>query len=128
MLECKQDDAAIDLILTLTENVSLDDPNYLFVFTHVLTKDVIAFVLTPEDDLSSYQSRFNQFTINPITLFAGFQPGVWGYAVYEQTSSSNINPALTGAPLEYGQLLLSRAVDFAFTKYDSPTSFKTYNG
>lgn len=128
MLECKQDDTAIDLILTLTENVSLDEPNYLFVFTHILTKDVIAFVMTEENDLSSYPTRFNQFTINPITLFAGFQPGVWSYTVFEQTSSTNIDPAQTGAPLEYGQLLLNRVIDFAFTKYDSPTSFKTYNG
>lgn len=128
MLEFKQDDTAVDLILTLTENVSLNQPSYLFVFTHVLTKDVVAFVKTEADDLSNYPDRYNKFTINPTILFAGYQPGVWGYTVYEQASPTNISPALSGAPLEYGQLLLKRAINFAFTKYDSPTSFKTYNG
>jgi hypothetical protein len=128
MLECKQDDTDIELIVTLTENISLTEPNFLFVFTHILTKDVIAFVMTEQDDESNYPNRYNQFTIDPSTLFAGYQPGVWNYTVYEQVSSTNTDPTLTGAPVEYGQLLLNRATDFAFTKYDSPTSFKTYNG
>jgi hypothetical protein len=128
MLECKQDDTAVDLIVTLTENVSLPDPNYLFVFTHVLTKDVVAFVKAPTDDLSNYPDRYNMFLINPAALFYGLQPGMWQYAIYEQADPTNIDPSLTGAPLEFGQLLLNRSVDFAFTKYDSPTSFKTYNG
>lgn len=128
MLEFKQDDTATNLIVTLTENVTIQEPNYLFVFTHVLTKDVVAFVKTEADDLSDYPGRYNKFLIDPAVLFAAYQPGVWQYSVYQQTSPSNLEPALSQGALEFGQLLLNRAVDFAFTKYDSPTSFKTYNG
>lgn len=130
MLEFKQDDETADLILTLTENVSVDTPYYLFVFTHVVTKDVVVFLLGETDDASDYTDRYNWFTIAPVTLFAGFQPGVWDYQVFEQTDSANLDPALTGAVLESGQLLLNRATAsaFAFDLYESPTSFKTYNG
>lgn len=128
MLEFKQNDTATELILTLTENVTLDQPVYLFVFTHVLTKDVVAFLQLETDDQSNYPDRYNQFTVDPAALFAGMQPGVWDYQVYEQASTSNLNPLISGGVLEYGQLLLNRAVDFAFAQYNSPTSFKTYNG
>jgi hypothetical protein len=128
MLKCKQDDTAVDLIVTLTENVSISQPNYLFVFVNIVTKDVVAFVKLESDDESDYPDRYNQFTIDAATVFAGYQPGYWDYTVYEQEDSANLDPALSGALLENGQLLLSRAVDFEYNKYDSPTSFKTYNG
>src|SRR4051812_47531112 len=102
MLEFKQDDTAIPLITTLTENVSVVDPFYLFAFTHVLTKEVVAFVLASADDESNYPQRYNQFTINPSVLFAGFQVGEWHYKIYEQASDTNLDPILSGAVLEYG--------------------------
>jgi hypothetical protein len=128
MLEFKQDDTAIELVLTLTESVTLPAPFYLFVFKHVLTKDIVAFVLSPSDDQSFYSERYNLFTINPSVLFAGKQPGEWHYNIYEQVSDTNLDPVLTTGPLENGKMILDRAVDFAFTKYESATSFKTYNG
>ena len=128
MLQFKQDDAAAVMILTLTELVSIATPYYLFVFTHVTTKEVVAFVKAEADDESLYPQRYNQFTINAATVFANKQPGEWHYKVYEQAGAVNINPALSGAVLEYGKLLLDRAVDFAYAQYDSATTFKTYNG
>lgn len=128
MLQFKQDDTAAAMILTLTELVSIATPYYLFVFTHVTTKDVVAFVKAEADDESLYPARYNQFTINPSVVFANTQPGAWHYKVYEQISPVNINPALSGAVLEYGKLILDRAVDFSYTKYDQATTYKTYNG
>lgn len=128
MLQFKQDDTATELILTLRENESLAIPYYLFVFTHVLSKETVAFIKTVADDQSNYKSRYNQFTINPSVIFLGKQVGEWHYKIYEQGSNSNLNPALSGAVLEYGKMILDRAVDFAFKKYDTQTSFKTYNG
>lgn len=128
MLQFKQDDTAAELILTLTEKVTIATPNYLFRFTHVLTKDVVAFVKLFADDESVFQSRYNTFTINPAVVFAGYQPGEWHYSVYEQVSASNTNYALSGTLLENGKMILDRAVEFEYSKYDSPTSYKTYNG
>jgi hypothetical protein len=128
MLEFKQDDAEVNIIVTLTENVSLEAPFFLFVFTHVLTKDVVTLLLAESDDLSNYPGRYNEFTLAPTSLFAGKQPGFWTYEVYEQVSSTNIDTSLTGGLLENGKLLLNRPQEFAFEMYDSAVSYKTYNG
>lgn len=127
MLEFKQNDISATLILTLTESVTLPAPNYLFVFTNVTTKDVVAFVLLNGADISLYKYRYNKFLINPSVLFAGKNNGEWHYGVYEQASAVNLDP--TGLNnLEYGKMMLNRAVDFAVTKYDAPTSYKAYEG
>lgn len=116
------------MILTLTELVSIAPPYYLFEFTHVTTKDVVKFVKSDIEDESTYPHRYNQFTIDASVVFAGKQPGEWHYKVYEQASSSNLDPELAGAILEEGKLLLDRSIDFAFTQYQQSTSFKVYNG
>lgn len=128
MLQFKQNDTAVAIILTITELVTLSGPAFLFAFTHVLTKDVVVFVKTEPDDESDYPDRYNQFTIDPAVVFAGYQPGEWHYQVFEQADPTNLDPALAGGLLESGKMLLDRPEDFAYTLYDSPTTFKTYNG
>lgn len=128
MLQFKQDDTAVELVLTLTEKVSLAVPYYLFVFAQVTTKDVVKIIKSITDDISGYQSRYNLFVINPSVVFASQQPGEWHYKIYEQESASNTDVSLTGAVLEYGKMILDRATDFEFTKYNSATSYKVYNG
>jgi hypothetical protein len=128
MLQFRQDDTSVELILTLTEKVTLTDPYYLFVFTHVTTKDVVAFVKSVADDESGFQSRYNKFTIDPSDVFEDKLPGEWHYKVYEQEDVENTDVALTGAEIECGKLMLLPAEDFEYDKYNSPTSFKTYNG
>lgn len=128
MLQFKQSDTATELILTLSELVTLAPVNYLFVFTHVTQKDEVKFVKTDDEDESDYPARYNQFTINPSVVFLNKQPGQWHYKVYEQASEVNTNPALAGELIEQGKMILDRATDFSFTMYDAATSFKTYNG
>jgi hypothetical protein len=128
MLQFKQDDTSATMILTLTELVTLATPYYLFVFTHVTTKDVVAFVKAEADDESDYPDRYNQFTINASVVFDGEQPGEWHYKVYEQESAINTDPELAGQLLEEGKLLLDRSTEFEYTQYEGTTSYKTYNG
>lgn len=128
MLQFKQDNTAAIMILTLTEFVTLPAPYYLFVFTHVTTKSVVAFVKAKIDDQSNYPQRYNQFTIDASVVFANQRTGEWHYKVYEQASSTNIDPALTGGLLEEGKLILDRATSFVYTQYDTSTSYKSYNG
>jgi hypothetical protein len=128
MLQFKQNDTAAVMILTLTELVILSAPYYLFVFTHVTTKAVVAFVKSEADDESDYPERYNQFTINAATVFVNQQPGEWHYKVYEQASAINIDPVQSGAVLEHGKLYLDRTTEFSYTQYDTATSYKTYNG
>ena len=119
MLQFKIDSTAERILLTLTELVTVVEPIYVFEFTHVLTKDVVSFTKTVDDDFSNYQNRYNEFEINPSVLFNGYQVGEWHYKASEQQ---------TGNVLEYGKLLLERANDFGFTTYNNTTTFKTYNG
>lgn len=127
MQEFKINDTSANIIMTLTESVTLTAPNYLFVFTSVLTKNVVAFVKLNGDDLSAFKQRYNEFNLNPSVLFAGQNPGEWHYGVYEQASTTSLDP--TGLNnLEYGKLMLDKAVDYAPTKYDTATTFKAYEG
>jgi hypothetical protein len=128
MLEFKQNDTAVAIILTLTELVTLSAPNFLFIFTHVTTKDQVAFIKLDSDDESDYPQRYNQFTINPASLFGGRNSGEWHYAVYEQASASNLDPALAEAPVEFGKMILERSTDFTYQLYATPTTYKAYNG
>lgn len=128
MLQFKQDDTAAEMILTLTEFVTLPAPYYLFVFAHVTTKDQVKFIKAEIDDESDYPQRYNKFTINAATAFTGKQPGEWHYKVYEQESAVNLDPVLAGTLLEDGKLLLDRATEFEYTEYNSATTYKVYNG
>lgn len=128
MLQFKQDDTAAVMILTLTEFVTLTAPYYLFVFTHVTTKDQVKFIKAEADDESAYPDRYNQFTINAATVFEDQQPGEWHYKVYEQESAVNIDPTLAGIILEDGKLILDRSTEFEYTQYEQTASYKVYNG
>lgn len=128
MLQFRQDDTTAVMILTLTEFVTLPAPYYLFVFTHVTTKDQVKFIKAEIDDESEYPDRYNQFTINAATVFVDQQPGEWHYKVYEQESAVNLDPALAGTMLEDGKLILDRATEFEYSMYEGTTSYKTYNG
>lgn len=128
MLEFKQDDTAAEMILTLTEYVTIPTPYYLFVFTHVITKVQVVFVKAEIDDESEYPNRYNKFTINPAVLFDGKQSGEWHYQIYQQDNATNLNPALAHGLLENGKLMLLRETEFAFTMYEQAQTYKTYNG
>ena len=116
------------MILTLTELVSVSVLYYLFVFTHVTTKDIVAFVKAEADDDSDYPQRYNQFTVDAAAVFAGKQPGEWHYEVYEQGDADNLDPNNTNGLLEKGKLMLGRSTEFEFTMYEQSTRYKTYNG
>jgi len=128
MLQFKQSDIDIRILLTLTELSTLQTPYYLFVFTHVTTKDTVSFIKSTDDDFSNYPERYNEYDINPSELFAGKDVGEWHYKVYEQSSSTNTDIANTIGIVEEGKLLLERDIEFSFIKYNQSVTFKTYNG
>ena len=128
MLQFKITDSEAYLVLTLNELATLPEPFYLFVFTHVLTKDVVSFIKATADDFSNYPERFNKFLINPNNLFIGKDVGEWHYKIYEQDNGQNTNVNNTVGVVEYGKLILLRNTEFAFKMYNAPVKFKTYNG
>jgi len=110
------------IVLTLTEKASLNTPNYLFVFKSRNTNDVVKFVLLNNTDVSVYKSRYNEFNIVANTYFANINSGEYTYEVYEQISTSNLDPTLSTGLLEKGQMSLKNSTDFNFTTYNQSSN------
>lgn len=115
------------MVVTLNEFRTITDGSFLFVFTHIETRDVVKVLYNVLEDESDFQDRYNQFQIDTSNVFSGYQPGFWNYDIYEQVSLVNTDESgLTR--LENGIMKLLRANEFSFTKYSEATSFKVYNG
>jgi hypothetical protein len=112
------------VILTLKEKQTLAAPNYLFHFKQRTSNDVVAFVVLNNADTSAHKDRFNKFSINAVTHFANKLAGEWEYTIYQQTSTSNTNPALASGLLETGIMRLDESTSFAFTEYETTNTFK----
>jgi hypothetical protein len=110
------------VILTLTEKQLLTNPNYLFVFTNRSANTEIKFVRLNNTDLSQYKDRYNEFSIVTNTNFSTALNGQYDYVVYEQTSTSNLNPAGLNA-LESGIMELV-GTPFEFTEYNTTDTYK----
>lgn len=106
------------VVVTLKEKQTLSAPNYLFYFKSRATDNTKAFVVLNNADLSNYKDRFNAFNIVTNSHFANYDSGEYTYAIYEQTSSSNLDPALATNLLEVGQMSLKNALEFEFTTYN----------
>lgn len=95
--------------MTLTEKSTLTSPYYLFNFVSDVTGNSVNFIAS---DLSSYTDRYNKFLITETSGTNDYTSGTitlsptgqWTYKVYEQTSSTNLNPLLATntTPLEVG--------------------------
>lgn len=127
MLELHTGQTSEKIIVTLTELQTLVGPYYLFVFEHITTKDIVAFVAG--EDQSLFPCRYNEFDINTSNLFADMPPGQWNYTAYEQHSPVNTDPALALQPaLEYGKMILYKEAEFAYDMYNEPVTYQAYNG
>lgn len=120
------------VIVTLTEKVTISNPYFLFKFENQQTKQLYYCISA---DTSSYTDRYNQFSIiekvNP-TLTAGeirlASEGFYNYTIYEQVSSSNLDPANATGIVEKG---IAKVFGVARTKYThtpSPTTYTAYQG
>ena len=99
------------MVMTLTEKSTLTNPYFLFNFVSDVTGNAVNFIAT---DLSNYTDRYNQFLITETSGTNNYTSGTitlspegtWTYKVYEQTSSTNLNPLLATntSPLEVGQV------------------------
>lgn len=99
-----------DVIVTATEKVTLADPYFLFVFTNPETDIVVKKVFATADDQSPFPTRYNDFTIDVDTLFAGKQEGQWQYQIFEQDNAENTDVTATVGLLETGMMQLNKAV------------------
>lgn len=99
------------LYVTLTEKSTLSSPYYLFEFKNDLTYQSVCFIAS---DISEQSQRYNKFLITETSgteiLTSGtitLEPsGFWSYRIFEQTSSTNLNPSLADntTPIEVGKV------------------------
>jgi hypothetical protein len=95
------------IILTLKEKQTLTTPNYLFWFKSRGTNQEVKFVVLNAADLSPHKERYNEFDIVVNTYFEDSPEGDWEYKIYEQTSTSNVNPDLATGLVEDGIMRLN---------------------
>lgn len=106
------------VILTLKEKQTLSGANFLFYFKSRVTDLNVAFVVLGSSDLSGFKDRYNAFDIVVNSHFANVTSGEFNYSIYEQTSSSNLDPALATGLVESGQMSLKNSTEFEYTTYN----------
>jgi hypothetical protein len=113
------------IYLTLKESKTLTAPNYLFRFVQRTTNDEVKFVLLNAADVSPYPDRYQKFSIVTSARFT--EIGEYHYYIYEQTSTSNTNPALATKLLEQGIARVNPAANavYTFTAYQTANNFTT---
>ena len=114
--------ATQNIILTLTEKQLLTNPNYLFVFTNRSANTEVKFVRLNNTDISQYKDRYNEFSIVTNTNFNTALNGQYNYDIYEQTSTSNLNPA--GLNLLESGIMELVGTPFNFTEYTTTDTYK----
>lgn len=90
-------------VCTLTELVSIDNPNFLFTFIHEQQKKPINVIL---NDTSNAPQRYNLFIIDEPNDIEFEFVGDYLYEVREQSSTTNLDPANSGAIIERGRCVV----------------------
>jgi hypothetical protein len=111
------------LIFTLSEKVTLTNPYYLFSFKHQVLMSSVNFIAS---DVSGFPTRYNKFLITETTgtvnLTSGVvslpETGFYEYAIYEQTSSSNLDISNTTGLLEIGMVKVESNLPI-YREYDN---------
>ena len=113
------------LVVTVSQNSELPNPQYLFSFTHIFSKKQVNFI---PFNVSQHSSRYDEFVFtesSSVNTTFGFT-GLWTYKIYEQIAQNppNLNPALAYNVVEYGQAQIvegcAMTPDDFFVSYISP--------
>ena len=116
-----------NVIVTLTEKQTLQQPHYLFVFQSRMTNEKIKFVVLAGEDISTAKSRYNMFAIDVDAYFANELEGWYRYTIYEQESDTNLDESLAVKILETGLMFLDDGTDISTTTFNNSTTYKFFN-
>lgn len=118
MIILNKENSADKIIVTLSENKTIADSGYRFVFTNTATNNKVQVDFTTADDISDFPARSNQFIINTAAVFDNYQVGQYLYVAIEIAS---------GLVLEKGKMLLTDSIS-EVKGYSSETNYKGYGG
>lgn len=118
-------------VFTLSEKTTLTPVYYLFEFLNSQDNTTKYFLSA---DISNNKISYNEFLIEETVtenLLLGKVTltllGSWTYTIREQASSTNLDPALSGAIVEIGRIdvIEDSIVD---TSFSSTSTIKVFNG
>ena len=128
-IRLKKGETTENVVLTLTEKTTISNPNYLFEFTSDSTKQSNTCICSDLSTPGAARERANIFNItegvddreNGSLIL--FNAGRYHYTIREQSSSTNLDPDLSGDIVERGIMLLA---DFDTTQYIQHETNVTY--
>ena len=95
------------MVVTVSQNATIPNPEWLFSFTHIFSKQQVRFIPT---DISSHKVRYDEFIFTEgqgVGEIAFPYEGQYTYGIYQQPQGSgNLNPALSQGIIETGTSLL----------------------
>lgn len=125
-------DTTNTVILTLSEKTTLTDAVYLFEVTCDESGEVKCFIA---EDISTNKYRYNEFEfIENVTedllngTFSLTLQGFYKYNVYEQSSTTNLDPTLATNLIDKGKLKCFVTETEAPTYSGNQTTTVVYNG
>lgn len=107
-----QRETSNDVVVTLTEKTTIENPTYLFSFKNDITNEYKNFIAA---DTSTSTDRYNEFTIVEVgngaeDLLTGrialTEYGFYSYFIYAQESTTNLIPADADELVEQGKMKL----------------------
>lgn len=121
-----------NIILTLAEKTTLTNVVYLFEVINDSSEAVKCFIA---EDISPNKYRYNEFDLienaTEDLLNGTFElelSGFYKYNIYEQTSTTNLDPTLATNLIETGKLNVTSTIA-ELEQYDgNPTQTVVYNG
>ena len=92
------------MVVTVTQNSELPNPEYLFSFTHIFSKENITFIPV---NISTHRNRYDEFFFVEGSGAGQIKfpyEGQYLYSISEQAAGSgNLNPALAYNVVENGE-------------------------
>jgi len=113
------------VVVTLSELTTIPNANYLFVFEREMPGERVAVVVTPSDDESDAKQRYNQYTFDTASLFAGKTAGRYVYKIYEQAGTSEDETGLN--MIEQGICEVLSTGGTSYVQYTPETNYNAYN-
>ena len=104
------------LIVTVSELTTIPAPYYLFEFIEEQTQEALYCILT---NISTGIPRYDEFTLVDGVDITFPYAGFYTYKIYQQASSSNLDPALSDGIVEEGRAHVY--------EMDSPSNHYNYN-
>ena len=115
-----------NVVVTVTELTTIDNPYYLFEFI-TLTNVPYRTIRNGADNISTETQRYDEFTgfdnIQPHTVGTGI------YKIYQQTSDTNLDPTLSQGLVETGIVeVFANPTEITNKTYNASITNKVYNG